>query len=157
MNKIIFQFIIMSTFFLFLPSFVFAASCTTTTANHFFNVSHEYYDFTAPGDAACATYGAGLVAGNQVIISGSLLNDGTYTLANPPYAGGSFEFTTGFISETTSYAVTLTDVGGGGGGGAYNPLVAATSTPSQAQQNLFNGFVVFFISMLFPIWFFKRR
>jgi hypothetical protein len=39
-------------------------------------------------------------------------------------------------------------------GGSDN---SATSTVSQSQTNLFFGFVVFFTSMLIPMWFFKRK
>jgi len=47
----------------------------------------------------------------------------------------------------------LTDAPSGGGGGDVG---GATSTPDQTQQNLFFGFVVFFMSAAFVVWTFKR-
>jgi len=42
--------------------------------------------------------------------------------------------------------------GGGGGGGT-----AATSTVDQAQDNLYHAFIIFFITMGFMVWMFKKR
>lgn len=37
------------------------------------------------------------------------------------------------------------------------PDTSSTSTPDQTQENLFNAFIIFFIAMLIPMWFFKRK
>jgi len=46
--------------------------------------------------------------------------------------------------------VTITELGGGS-----SPTSVSTSTLEQSQTNLYNAFIIFFISMIFVIWFFK--
>jgi len=33
----------------------------------------------------------------------------------------------------------------------------ATSTPSQTQENIYHGFVIFWVTLVFVIWFFRKR
>jgi len=47
---------------------------------------------------------------------------------------------------------TITETGGGGA-----TTTDETALSAQAQQNIFNGFVIFFIFMMFPIWLFRRK
>jgi len=50
---------------------------------------------------------------------------------------------------------TIGTGGAGGGGGSID--IAATSTLEQSQTNLFNGFLVFFVSMFGMIWLLRPR
>jgi len=47
--------------------------------------------------------------------------------------------------------------GGGGGGATTTPDLTATSTIEQSQTNLFYAVDIYFASMFFVVWFFKRR
>jgi len=60
----------------------------------------------------------------------------------------------GYGSDHTTIAVV--EGGGGGGGGATS--TAATSTPvNDPNRDLFNGFLLFFMSFFGMVWLFRRR
>lgn len=65
----------------------------------------------------------------------------------------------GFGSDrdlTISAIVTVDTAGGGGGSSSSGFSGGATSTLEQAQTNLFNGFLVFFISFFGVVWLLRR-
>jgi len=86
--------------------------------------------------------------------------DPTGMVIKPDIAGG-VSASAGTISNLCFSNVSLADCGysggGGGGGGATTTENQATSTPDQVQENLFNGFVIFFTSMIFVVWFFRSK
>jgi len=56
-------------------------------------------------------------------------------------------------SPTFNTEVPFTDCAASGG-----TTITATTTPTDSSgDNLYHGFVLFFIAMLFPIWFFRRQ
>jgi len=55
------------------------------------------------------------------------------------------------------FEVDGTVSGGGGGGATTTPDLTATSTIEQSQTNLFYAVDIYFMSMVFVVWFFKRR
>lgn len=63
---------------------------------------------------------------------------------------------TGGSSEYYLLVAALAPPGAGGGGGQTTG-VSATSTVDQAEQNIFNGFVIFFMGMFITMWIFKKR
>jgi len=55
--------------------------------------------------------------------------------------------------EWWEYVTPADETGGAGGGGASDETLLGI----QSQTNLFYGFVLFFIFMMFPIWLFRRK
>lgn len=69
--------------------------------------------------------------------------------------GGSYDVAGawGTRTATVNFSMDVVESGGGGGEG----FGGATSTVDQSQENLFSGFILFFITMFFTIWFFRKN
>lgn len=115
------QFFIMTALFLLLPSFALADFSCTTSGGKF-----SYFDGTAnptghkyaedASTAACGDFDLtlGSYIGSSFIISGSLLNDGTYTL-NPSTGGGDVFFDQSVITSADNSTITFTVLTGSAG------------------------------------------
>jgi len=62
-----------------------------------------------------------------------------------------------YDAGATIFTVVEGSGGGGGGGGDGATTTEATSTVEQTQTNTFNGFIIFFVTMFFIVWSFKKR
>lgn len=67
---------------------------------------------------------------------------------------GDSTFTWSPVDKFTRYVITIASEFDGGGSGTTTD---ATSLEAQAQTNIFYGFVLFFIFMMFPIWLTRRK
>jgi len=82
---------------------------------------------------------------------GNYLNCGDGTGNSLRWNGDSWDM---FSDADIAYDISVVSEGGGGGGGGGGE--SSTSTVDQIHRNLFSGFVLFFISMFFVVFVFKR-
>jgi len=122
------------------------------------NPASTPYDLVSAGLGVLGGPFWGIVVVDQEAVDG---------IGSPPSSsGGSYDDDIAwFTSNSISFATTSCDWDGSGCIGSSPPTPPipvfpdndATSTPSQTQQNLFNGFVVFWGTLVFVIWFFRKR
>jgi len=94
--------------------------------------------------------------GPTVNLTGDL-SDATIVAGTGGDCGLRLRANSSFSGDLSSICITDT-LGGCGGGPSPTPTTTvATSSPDQIQQNLFFGWAIFYGSMFFVVWIFKRR
>jgi len=130
-----------------------ASSCTNAATND------RTFTFDSP---------APVTAGTKYWIvvkrAGAQSDSNFYRLCGSGSAGAPYyeahKYGSGWTDETSDAQsrISLTVIEGEGEEPpAATSTDSVTSSEAQAQQNLFNGFVIFFIFMVFPIWLFRKR
>jgi len=81
-----------------------------------------------------------------------------YLSSNTPTYGGYWQYYSGGWNAAGSHEMWFQIYGtaGGGGGGSTDNGTTTVSSTDQSEQNLFNAFIIFFLSFFGVVWLFRK-